>query len=168
MNDRLGKDGTGEWCQISANALEGKIRNCYTNNLDNYSFDKTKCLKCIHNSSNSTVRREWRLWQVCQQKCLSDKQTAYLCRAGASRSPADPKLVFVGEQYSHDNEATQIIKRAVMSLRMCKRITLIHTPQNRPHRKPPSTKTPKITTRHRRNTARSRKGTPSRRRILKN
>lgn len=113
LNDRLGKDGTGEWCQISANALEGKIRNCYTNNLDNYSFDKSKCLKCIHNSSNFDLFAEGGGCGKCtNKKCLSDKQTAYLVEQAQAVALADPKLVFVGEQYSHDNEATQIIKKS--------------------------------------------------------
>ena len=112
FNDRLGKDGTGEWCNISANALEGKIRNCYTNNLDNYSFDKSKCLKCIHNSSNFDLFAEGGGCGKCtNKKCLSDKQTAYLVEQAQTVALADPKLVFVGEQYSHDNEATQIIKK---------------------------------------------------------
>jgi ParB family chromosome partitioning protein len=42
---------------------------------------------------------------------LSDKQTAYLVEQAQTVALADPKLVFVGEQYSHDNEATQIIKK---------------------------------------------------------
>lgn len=112
LNDRLGKDGAGEWCNISANALEGKIRNCYTNNLDNYSFDKSKCLKCIHNSSNFDLFAESGGCGKCtNKKCLSDKQTAYLVEQAQAVALADPKLVFVGEQYSHDNEATQIIKK---------------------------------------------------------
>lgn len=112
LNDRLGKDGAGEWCNISANMLEGKIRNCYTNNLDNYSFDKTKCLKCIHNSSNFDLFAENGGCGKCtNKKCLSDKQTAYLVEQAQAVALADPKLTFVGEQYSHDNEATQIIKK---------------------------------------------------------
>lgn len=112
LNDRLGKDGTGEWCHISANVLEGRIRNCYTNNLDNYHFDKTKCLKCAHNSTNFDLFADGSGCGKCtNKKCLSDKQTAYLVEQAQAVALADPKLVFVGEQYSHDNEATQIIKK---------------------------------------------------------
>lgn len=112
LNDRLGKDGTGEWCNISANALEGKIRNWYTNNLDNYSFNKTGCLKCIHNSSNFDLFAEGEGCGKCtNKKCLSDKQTTYLVEQAQAVALADPKLVFISEQYSHENEATQIIKK---------------------------------------------------------
>lgn len=112
LKDRLGVDGRGEWCHISAGALEGKIRNCYTNNLDNYLFDKTACLKCPHNSTNFDLFAEGGGCGKCtNKKCLSDKQTAYLVAQAAAVALSDPKVVFVGEQYSHDNEATQIIKK---------------------------------------------------------
>lgn len=112
LNNRFGKDGTGEWCHISANVLEGKIRNCYTNNLDSYHFDKTKCLKCAHNSTNFDLFADGSSCGKCtNKKCLSDKLTAYLVDQAQAVALADPKLVFVGEQYSQDNEATQIIKK---------------------------------------------------------
>ncbi|WP_455643638.1 hypothetical protein [Parabacteroides sp.] len=92
--------------------MEGRIRNCYTNNLDNYHFDKTKCLKCAHNSTNFDLFADGSGCGKCtNKKCLSDKQTAYLVEQAQAVALADPKLVFVGEQYSQDNEATQIIKK---------------------------------------------------------
>ena len=112
LNNRFGKDGTGEWCHISANVLEGRIRNCYTNDLNSYHFDKAKCLKCAHNSTNFDLFADGSSCGKCtNKKCLSDKQTAYLVEQAQAVALADPKLVFVGEQYSHDNEATQIIKK---------------------------------------------------------
>ncbi|MDL2255596.1 ParB/RepB/Spo0J family partition protein [Parabacteroides sp. OttesenSCG-928-K15] len=112
LKDRLGEDGTGEWCHISASVLEGKIRSYYTDNLDNYQFDKTKCLKCAFNSSNFDLFAEGSGCGKCtNRKCLSDKQTAFLVEQAEAVALADPKLTFVGEQYSHDNEATQIIKK---------------------------------------------------------
>lgn len=112
LKDRLYEDGTGEWCYVTANVLEGKIQNYYTNILDNYHFDKTKCLACPHNSTNFDLFAEGNGCGKCaNKKCLSDKQTAYLVEQAQAIALADPKLVFVGEQYSHDNEATQIIKK---------------------------------------------------------
>lgn len=112
LNNRFGKDGTGEWCHISANVLEGRIRNCYTNNLDSYHFDKTKCLKCAHNSTNFDLFADGSSCGKCtNKKCLSDKLTAYLVDQAQAVALADPKLTFIGEQYSQDNEATQIIKK---------------------------------------------------------
>ena len=112
LKDRLGEDGRGEWCEISAGALEGKIQSCYTNNLENYLFDKTACLKCAHNSNNFDLFAEGGGCGRCtNKKCISDKQTAYLVAEAQAVALADPKLVFVGDQYSYDNEATKIIKK---------------------------------------------------------
>lgn len=112
LKDRLYEDGTGEWCYVTANVLEGKVQNYYTNILDNYHFDKTKCLACPYNSTNFDLFAEGNGYGKCaNKKCLSDKQTAYLVKQAQAVALADPKLVFIGEQYSHDNEATQIIKK---------------------------------------------------------
>lgn len=112
LSDRLGTDGQGEWCHISAGALEGNIQSCYTNNLDNYLFDKTACLKCPHNSTNFDLFAEGGGCGKCtNKKCLSDKQTAFLVAQAEAVALTDPKVVFVGEQYCHENEATQIIKK---------------------------------------------------------
>ena len=112
LKDRLGEDGRGEWCSISAGVLEGKIQSCYTNNLENYLFDKTACLKCAHNSTNFDLFAEGGGCGRCtNKKCLSDKQTAYLVAEAQAVALADPKLVFIGDQYSYDNEATTIIKK---------------------------------------------------------
>ncbi|WP_288739874.1 ParB/RepB/Spo0J family partition protein [uncultured Coprobacter sp.] len=112
LKDRLGEDGRGEWCSISAGVLEGKIQSYYTNNLENYLFDKTACLKCPHNSTNFDLFAEGGGCGRCtNKKCLSDKQTAYLVTEAQAVALADPKLVFIGEQYSYDNEATKIIKK---------------------------------------------------------
>lgn len=112
LNDRLGKNGTGEWCYISAGMLENKIQSCYTSNLDNYKFDKTKCLKCARNNNNFELFAEGGGCGKCtNKKCLSDKQTAYLVEQAQAVALADPKLTFIGEQYSYENEATQIVKK---------------------------------------------------------
>lgn len=112
LSDRLGKDGTGEWCHISAGVLSGKIENCYTNNLDNYQFDKTACLKCAHNSNNFDLFAEGTGCGKCtNKKCLQDKNMAFVVAQAEAVALADPKLVFVGEQYGYENEATQKIRK---------------------------------------------------------
>ena len=112
LKDRLGEDGQGEWCSISAGVLDGKIQNYYTNNLENYLFDKTLCLKCPHNSTNFDLFATGSGCGRCaDKKCLSDKQTAYLVEQAQAVALADPKLVFIGEQYGYENEATQKIRK---------------------------------------------------------
>lgn len=112
LKDRLGEDGRGEWCSISAGALEGKIQSCYTNSLENYHFDKTACIKCAFNSSNFDLFAEGSGCGKCtNEKCLSDKQTAFLVDQAKAEALKDPNLTFIGDQYSYGCEAKQIVKK---------------------------------------------------------
>ena len=112
LKDRLGADGRGEWCHIAAGALEGKIQSCYTNNLENYGFDKTACLKCPNNSKNFDLFAEGGGCGRCtDKKCLSDKLTAYLVTEAEALAVKKPKLTFIGDQYSNGCEAKQIVKK---------------------------------------------------------
>lgn len=112
LKDRLGEDGQGEWCHISAHVLDKKIQNGYTNDLSNYGFDKTACLKCTHNSNNFDLFAEGTGCGKCtNKKCLQDKNMAFVVAQAEAVALADPKLVFVGEQYGYENEATQKIRK---------------------------------------------------------
>lgn len=112
LKDRLGEDEQGEWCSISAGVLDGKIQNCYTNNLENYLFDKTPCLKCPHNSTNFDLFATGSECGRCaDKKCLDAKNTAYLVAQAEDVALHDPKLVFIGEQYGYENEATQKVRK---------------------------------------------------------
>lgn len=112
LKDRLGEDGQGEWCHISAHVLDRKIQSGYTNDLSNYGFDKTACLKCVHNSNNFDLFAEDGGCGKCtNKKCLQDKNMAFIVAQAEAVALADPKLVFVGEQYGYENEATQKIRK---------------------------------------------------------
>jgi len=112
LKDRLGEDGQGEWCHISAHVLDRKIQSGYTNDLSNYGFDKTACLKCAHNSNNFDLFAEGSGCGKCtNKKCLQDKNMAFVVAQAEAVALADPNLVFVGEQYGYENEATQKIRK---------------------------------------------------------
>lgn len=112
LKDCLGEDGKGEWCHISAHVLDRKIQSGYTNDLSNYGFDKTACLKCTHNSNNFDLFAEGTGCGKCtNKKCLQDKNMAFVVAQAEAVALADPKLVFVGEQYGYENEATQKIRK---------------------------------------------------------
>lgn len=112
LKDRLGADGRGDWCSISARVLDGKIQSYYTNNLSDYHFDKTPCLKCPHNSTNFDLFATGSGCGRCaDKKCLDAKNTAYLVTQAEEVALHDPKLVFIGEQYGYENEATQKVRK---------------------------------------------------------
>ncbi len=104
LKDRLGDDGKGEWCHISAAALESAVQRCYTNDLSGYRFDKTDCLKCAKNSSNYDLFADGNSCGKCaDKKCLDAKQTAYLVAEAKKIAKADPKITFVENSYGSGN-----------------------------------------------------------------
>lgn len=115
LKDRLNED-RGEWFNISATSLDSKVKNYYTNDLDSYDFDKTECLKCNFNSNNYDLFAGSGCGKNCglcaNKKCLEAKNTLYLVDKAQEVAQADPKLVFIGDQYSRDSEAVQKIKKA--------------------------------------------------------
>ena len=116
LKDRLDEDGKNEWYHISATTLDSRIKSYYTNDLDSYDFDKTECLKCNFNSKNYDLFAGSDCGKNCglcaNKKCLEAKNTLYLVDKAQEVAQADPKLVFIGDQYGRDSEAVQKIKKA--------------------------------------------------------
>ncbi len=112
LKEQLGEDGRGEWCHLSAVALERKIQGWYTNDLADYHFNKIDCLKCSRNSANYDLFADGNACGKCADKnCLKAKQTAYLVAEAEKVAKADPKMVFIGDQHS-GNEATRKFREA--------------------------------------------------------
>jgi ParB family chromosome partitioning protein len=113
LKDRLGEDGRGDWCNYSAGALAGAIQRCYTNNLADYGFDKTACLKCAKNSTNYDMFADKSSCGKCaDKKCLDAKQTAFLVAEAQKVVKADPKVSFIGDSYGRENEATRKLRES--------------------------------------------------------
>lgn len=130
LDDRLGKDGTGDWCSISAGVLEGKIHTCYTNKLENYLFDKAACMKCAFNTSNFDLFAEGSGCGRCtNNKCLSDKQTAFLVDQAKAEALKDPKLTFINDSYGSASEAKQIIQKAGYEFKNVQTYNLVSYPK---------------------------------------
>lgn len=114
LKDRLSED-RGEWFTISASVLDSRVKNSYTNNLDSYDFDKTECVKCNFNSKNYDLFAGSGCGDcgLCaNKKCLEAKNTLYLVDKAQAVAQADPKLVFITDQYSRTNDATEKVIKA--------------------------------------------------------
>lgn len=116
LKDRLDKDEKNEWYHISATTLDSRIKSYYTNDLDSYDFDKTECLKCNFNSNNYDLFADSSSGKDCglcaNKKCLEAKNTLYLVDKAQAVAQADPKLVFISDQYSRTNDATEKVIKA--------------------------------------------------------
>lgn len=114
-SDRLGEDGTGDWCHISATSLDSKIKSSYTNDLNSYDFDKIECLTCNFNSKNYDLFADSSCGdcgKCAKRECLTAKNTLYLVDKAKAVALADPKLTFIGDQYSRGNDATETVRKA--------------------------------------------------------
>ena len=113
FKERLGKDGNGDWAHYSAGVLSARIEQVYTNDLDNYSFDKTACMKCPFNSNNFDIFSNGTSSGRCaKRKCLDDKNTAHIVSQAETLAKTDPKIAFVGDPYSYGNEPMRQVKSA--------------------------------------------------------
>ena len=115
LKDRFDENGKGEWHHISATTLDSRIKSYYTSDLNDYDFDKTECLKCSFNSKNFdlfAVNSCGDCGMCAKRECLNAKNTLYLVDKAQEVAQADPKLVFIGDQYSRDGDATKKIKEA--------------------------------------------------------
>jgi ParB family chromosome partitioning protein len=113
LRDRLGEERPGEWRNFSAGALASAIQRCYTNNLDDYGFDKTACLKCAKNSTNYDLFADKSSCGKCtDEKCLEAKQTTFLVGEAQKVVKVDPKVSFIGNSYGRENEATRKLREA--------------------------------------------------------
>ena len=113
LADRFGKDGQGDWCNLTATALDGKIKQCYTNDLADYTFDKTECQACTHNSQN------YDLFAGCgngcgrctNAKCLQAKQRTFVVEQAKAVVTENPKVVFIRSQYGSIDSTTEAVMK---------------------------------------------------------
>ncbi|NDV60401.1 ParB/RepB/Spo0J family partition protein [Bacteroides sp. 519] len=115
LKDRFDEHGAGEWHHISATNLDSRIKSYYTSNLNDYDFDKTECLKCNFNSKNFDLFTEntcGTCGKCTNKECLEAKNTLYIVGKAQEIALADPKLIFIGDQYGRENDATKKIKEA--------------------------------------------------------
>lgn len=113
LKDRFGEDGRGDWCNLTATALDGKIKQCYTNALADYAFDKTECGTCAHNSQNYDLFADCGngCGRCTNAKCLQAKQTAFVVEQAKAVVTENPKVTFIRSPYgSIDRTAEAVMK----------------------------------------------------------
>ena len=68
----------GSWRGMKAVDVAKRIESDYTTDLDRYSFDKTLCKSCPHNTNNMMLFCEGSCGKCANRKCLEDMNAAYL------------------------------------------------------------------------------------------
>lgn len=88
------------------------------------------CMKCAFNTSNFDLFAEGSGCGRCtNNKCLSDKQTAFLVDQAKGEALKDPKLTFINDSYGSASEAKQIIQKAGYEFKNVQTYNLVSYPK---------------------------------------
>ena len=74
----LKDNGYNSWRGMKAEDVARRIEQDFTTDLNRYSFDKTLCLSCPHNTNNMMLFCEGACGKCANRKCLEDMNASYL------------------------------------------------------------------------------------------
>ena len=74
----LKDNGYNSWRGMKAADVARRIEQDFTADLDRYSFDKTLCMSCPHNTNNMMLFCEGSCGKCANRKCLEDMNASYL------------------------------------------------------------------------------------------
>lgn len=99
------------WRGMKAADVAKYIERDFTTNLDRYSFDKTLCMSCPHNTNNMTLFREGGCGKCANRKCLEDMNTAYLVERAVQMLDEHPTAMLARSTYnSNDMAAKRLVE----------------------------------------------------------
>ena len=87
------------------------IERNFTTDLEYYSFDKTLCMSCPHNTNNMTLFCEGGCGKCANRKCLEDMNTAYLVERAVQMLGEHPTAMLARSTYnSNDMAAKRLVE----------------------------------------------------------
>lgn len=104
--DRHLKEGVqyNSWRGMKATDVARNIERQYTADLNRYSFDKTLCLSCPHNTNNMMLFCEGSCGNCANRSCLAEMNTSYLTEKAVLLMEQHPAVPLCHESYNY-NEA---------------------------------------------------------------
>lgn len=100
----LKDNGFNSWRGMKAVDVARRIEQDFTTDLDRYSFDKTLCLSCPHNTNNMMLFCEGSCGKCANRKCLEDMNASYLVEQAMQMLTEHPTASLGRHPYS-TNEA---------------------------------------------------------------
>lgn len=95
------------WRGMKATDVAKSIEQQYTTDLDRYSFDKTLCLSCPHNTKNMMLFCEGGCGNCANRTCLADMNTAYLVEKAVSLVEQHPTASFGHQEYNYNKAVVE-------------------------------------------------------------
>lgn len=75
--DHFVKDDSSNWKDLGTKDFAGRLQRMYTMDLSNYSFDKTECKSCPHNTDSYSLFIQADGGKCTNAECLKKKRTKY-------------------------------------------------------------------------------------------
>ena len=93
------------WRGLKAAEVAKNIERSYTTDLNRYSFDKTVCLSCPHNTNNMMLFCEGGCGNCANRKCLEDMNAAYVVEKAVQLMEQHPEVPLCKNMYQCNQEA---------------------------------------------------------------
>lgn len=92
------------WRGMKASDVAKKIEQQYTTDLSRYSFDKTLCLSCPHNTNNLMLFCEGGCGNCANRSCLAEMNISYLTEKAVQLMEKYPAMSLCHQEYNYNEE----------------------------------------------------------------
>ena len=95
------------WRGMKASEVAKKIEQQYTADLARYSFDKTLCLSCPHNTNNMMLFCEGGCGNCANRTCLAEMNAAYLTEKAVQFVEQYPAVSLCHQEYNYNETVVE-------------------------------------------------------------
>lgn len=97
------------WRGMKASDVAKKIEQQYTTDLSRYSFDKTVCQSCPHNTNNMVLFCEGGCGNCSNRTCLAEMNTSFLVEKAVQLMEQHPAVSLCHQEYNYDEATVEIL-----------------------------------------------------------
>lgn len=97
------------WRGMKASDVAKKIEQQYTTDLSRYSFDKTVCQSCPHNTNNMVLFCEGGCGNCSNRACLAEMSTSFLVEKAVQLMEQHPAVSLCHQEYNYDEATVEIL-----------------------------------------------------------
>lgn len=98
------------WRGLNAADVARRMEQNFTSDLKYYSFDKTLCASCPHNTNNLLLFNDGGCGHCSNRNCLADMNTSYLVKKAVQIMQERPTLALCQSRYEDNNDVVEQLK----------------------------------------------------------
>ena len=95
------------WRGLKASEVAKNIEHNYTTDLERYSFDKTLCLSCPHNTNNMMLFCEGGCGNCANRTCLAEMNASYLTEKAVQFVEQYPTVSLCHQEYNYNETVVE-------------------------------------------------------------